>query len=306
MSLPAKLSILTGAAALALSSLAMGAGASAAGDGGRIPVVRTRTLVLSGSGPGYVDVRIPRRTAIDTSLVRFRGSSGPNRHTRVSGDGPFTGLLIAPVNDQLGVSRDRVAVVGRFEGCSYGCAGARRVNFTYPLFSDQVVLRPNVYRIYFMAGAASSRVAVTFLSGRKGKTFVAPSAPVSFSAAVPVAAATSTPNAFSAGADYELSEKGIRFSVMDLAFAERGSDGAYGSCLYKSHAAAPDEPKFLPGCPEGSPTGKVVTQAESLTQRFYVVQWEFIYDAGPWAFGMWDESSVDIESVLQGTVFLGV
>lgn len=93
---------------------------------------------------------------------------------------------------------------------------------------------------------------------------------------------------------------------MDLIFADRGSSGAYGSCLYQSHAAAPAEPRFLPGCPEGSPIGKTTTQAESLTKKYYVAQTQFVWGAGPWAFGMWDESSVDIESVVHGTGFLGI
>ncbi|HEX2294953.1 MAG TPA: hypothetical protein VHN37_06550 [Actinomycetota bacterium] len=307
MSLPPKLSIASGAAVVLLSTLSFAPSASADDNGAeRIPVVRTRTLVVKASAPGYVDVRIPRRTAIDTSLARVRGSSGPNRHVRISGDGPFTGILMAPVNDQLGVSRDRVAVVGQFEGCSYGCADARRANFSFPLFSDHVVLRPNVYRIYFMTGDSPSRVAVTFLGGRKGKTFVTPSSAIDLSAAVPAAAASTTPNLFSAGADYDLPRKGIRFSVMDLTMADGGSDSAYGSCIYESQEEVPDESKFLPGCPEGAPAYRRVSQAEDVAKKFMVAEWEYGFDAGPWAQGMWYQSSVEIESVLQGTVFLGV
>lgn len=305
MKLTSRLSIAAGVAVLAATSLTIVPSASARGGGDRIPVVRTRTLVLKGSA-GYVDVRIPRRTAIDTSLARYRGSSGPNRHTRISGDGPFTGILIAPLNDQLGAGKDRIAVVGRFEGCSYGCADARKVNFAFPLFTDQVVLPPNVYRISFMGGDGASRVAVTFLSGRWGKTFLTPRHEIAFSAAVPAAAGSSTPNVFSAGADYELPENGIRFSVMDLALADRGSDATYGTCLYQSLPAEADEYKFQPGCPEGTPAYRRVTQSESLARRFAVAEWEYIYGAGPWAFGMWHQSDIDIESVLHGSVFLGI
>ncbi|HYO61207.1 MAG TPA: hypothetical protein VEU29_04860 [Actinomycetota bacterium] len=307
MTLPSKLLVAAGAAVLFLSSsppLTAIAAASARAST-RIPVVRTRTLVLEGAA-GYVDVRIPRRTAIDTSLTRLRGSSGPNRHVRISGEGPFTGILMAPVNDQLGVSRDRVAVVGQFEGCSYGCTDGRRANFTFPMFSKHVVLRPNVYRIYFMAGDSPSRVAVTFLSGRKGKTFVTPSSGIDFSAAVPAAAASSTPTVFSAGADYSLSGEGLRFSVMDLTLADGGSDGTYGSCLYESQDEVPDESKFLPGCPEGAPAYRRVSQAENVAEKFMAAEWEYDFEAGSWAHGMWYQSSVEIQSVLQGTVFLGV
>lgn len=306
MNMPSRLSIASGAAMLVLTSLAAIPITVARAGEGRLPVLRTRTLVLKASGPGYVDVRIPRRTAIDTSLARYRGSSGPNRHVRVAGDGPFTGILIAPVNDELGAGKDRVAVVGRFQGCSYGCAAARRVNFTFPLMSQKVVLRPNVYRIYFMAGDSLSRVAVTFLNGPRGKTFVEPSGSIALSAAVPAAAASTTSKVFSAGADYELPDKGIRFSVMDLALADRGSNGSFGSCSYQSHTDVPDESKFLPGCPEGAPAYRRVTPAESLAQRFGVAEWEYVYDAGPWAFGMWHQSDIEIESALHGSVFLGV
>jgi hypothetical protein len=308
MKLPSKPSIVAGAV-LVLSSLSMVSAASAGGTAAdRIPVLRTRTLVLTADGPGYVDVRIPRRTVVDTSLARRRAPSGPNRHVRISGGGPFTGVLMAPVSDQLGVGRDRIALVGQFEGCSYGCTDPRTVNFVFPLNSGagEVVLPANVYRIYFIAGDGPSRVAVTFGSGRKGKTFVTPTGSITFSAAVPAAAAGSSPSAFSAGADYEQAEKSFRFSVMDLIFADRGSSGAFGSCLYQSHAAAPAEPRFLPGCPEGPPTGKVTSQAESLTKKFYVAQSEYVSGAGPWAFGMWDQSSVDIVSVLHGSVFLSI
>jgi hypothetical protein len=301
--------VAVGAVVLVSASIAS-TSASAAGASSTVPappVVRTRTLVVSGSGPGYVDVRIPRRTVVHTSLLRYRGSSGPNRHVRISGDGPFTGVLIAPVKDQLGAGRDRFAVLGQFKGCSYGCADKRRTNFTAPLFTDRVVLRPNVYRVYFMAGESSpSRVAVTFLNGRKGKTFVTPSNAVALSTAVPDAAASSTPNVFSAGADYDVPEKGIRFSVMDLVMADRGSDGTYGTCIYKSQSDAPDGAKFLPGCPEGGPMGRRVTRVESVAEKFYVAEWEYMYEEGPWSFGMWHQSSIDILRVVHGTVFLGV
>lgn len=288
-----------------LSTVAVPGAAAASNAATGIPVVRTRTLVLKADGPGYVDVRIPRRTSVDSSLSRFRGSTGPNRHVRISGDGAFTGILIAPVNDRLGAGRDRVAVLGQFEGCSYGCTDTRRTNFTFPMFSKHVFLRPNVYRIYFMAGDSSSRVAVTFLSGRKGKTFVTPSNGIDFSAAVPAAAASTTPNLFSAGGDYDLAGRGLRFSVMDLALAEGGSDGAYGSCIYESHQEVPDESKFLPGCPEGAPAYRRVSQAENVAKKFMAAEWEYGFDTGRWAHGMWYQSSVEVRSVLQGTVFLG-
>lgn len=306
MKLADKRILTTTVAILVLSSGALWTPSARADAADSIPVVRKRTLVVKADGPGYVDVRIPRRTIVDTSLTRFRGSTGPNRHVSISGDGPFTGILIAPVNDRLGVSRDRVAVLGQFKGCSYGCTGTRRTNFTFPMFSDQVLLRPNVYRIYFMAGDSSSRVAVTFLTGRRGKTLVTPSNEIDLSAAVPAAAASTTSNLFSAGADYDLPRKGLRFSVMDLAMADGGSDGAYGSCIYKSQEEVPDESKFLPGCPEGAPAYRRVSQAENVAKRFLAAEWEYGFDAGPWAHGMWYQSSVEIESVLQGTVFLGV
>lgn len=307
MKQPARLFMAGTALVLALSPVTITPMAAARGvTPDPTPVVSTRTLVVKANAPGYIDVRIPRRTVIRTALTRYRGSTGPNRHVRISGDGPFTGVLIAPRDDQLGVGRDRVAVVGQFQGCSYGCADMRRTNFTFPLFTSQVVLRPNVYRIYFMAGESPSRVAVTFLSGRRGKTFVTPSNGIDLSAAVPAAAASTTPTLFSAGADYDLSGKGIRFSVLDLAMAEGGSDGAYGSCLYKSQEQVPDESKFLPGCPEGAPAYRRVSQAENVHEKFLIAEWEYGFDSGPWAHGMWYQSSVEIESVLQGTVFLGV
>ncbi|MDQ4024307.1 MAG: hypothetical protein M3217_02285 [Actinomycetota bacterium] len=249
-------------------------------------------------------MRIPRPTIVDSSLT-FRRAGGPNRHTNISGEGPFTGIALAPLADDLGEGEDLLVVLGQFKGCTYGCTEPRSVNYTAP-FRDRVKLPPGTYRVWFMAGESGGRVQVQFLRGRKGKLVVAPRHPIDFEAAVPSAVSTSSDFAISAGHDYALMGEGLRFSVLDVVVTDNGSSSSMGTCLYEKQADTPEESRFQPGCPEGAGAGRQVYPVAPEARRFYFQDYEFIYDPATWAFGAWHQSSIAVESVVHGAVFLTV
>lgn len=264
---------------------------------------------ISATGPGFVDIRVPRAVKLDlvpTGKRELTDPQGPTRDIRLRGSGSFVGLLLTQM-DATGRPQVR-AFAGTFHPCPGDrCGGQSSVSWgSWGLGSKQGTLEPGKYRAFVLTDG--SRGSVRIRTGDlEGTSRIDTSRP----APVQVASQSdsgSVPFTSVRTPGFALPKSGFSYTVAWVETADAG--GVVGTCRYKGGASESD-PYIGPGCAErGAYDSNEVPYAPSSspesTTRYMVPYIDYGMTKGRFVDGCWFSGASLPRYIFCGSVTVGL